>query len=237
MFLHAVSKRASKNLSPCQLYNNTKRDSKRLPCAAPQEIRDNEHNSKKTMQVKVKAILRKTTLCALALMLFGTSQTAMAQRVALKTNALYWATATPNLGLEFRLNRHLTLGVEGAVNKLKVNSIDTRAEMAAAEMRYWFSARPQARHFVGLLGTAGNYNVLLKDTRHNGDAMGFGLTYGYSFVLSRHWSLEATVGAGAMRRREKRYDDATEPAPEAPNYDKWNFAPLKAGISFVYLIK
>ena len=32
------------------------------------------------MQVKVKAILRKTTLCALALMLFGTSQTAMAQR-------------------------------------------------------------------------------------------------------------------------------------------------------------
>ena len=61
------------------------------------------------MQVKVKAILRKTTLCALSLMLFGTSQTAMAQRVALKTNVLYWATATPNLGLEFRLNRHSPL--------------------------------------------------------------------------------------------------------------------------------
>ena len=171
-------------------------------------------------------------------MLFGTSQTAMAQRVALKTNVLYWATATPNLGLEFRLNRHLTLGVEGAVNKLKINSIDTRAEMAAAEMRYWFSARPQARHFVGLLGTAGNYNVLLKDTRHNGDAMGFGLTYGYSFVLSRHWSIETTLGVGLVYRQEKfSRNDAQRATLDKPNVETVNFAPIKAGVNFVYIIK
>ena len=188
------------------------------------------------MQVKVKAILRKTTLCALSLMLFGTSQTAMAQRVALKTNVLYWATATPNLGLEFRLNRHLTLGVEGAVNKLKINSIDTRAEMAAAEMRYWFSARPQAGHFIGLAGIGANYDITKDQACHKGDAFGAGLTYGYSFVLSRHWSLEATIGAGQVYRHEKSYAKGSA-EPEQVNVKKWQWAPIKVGATFVYIIK
>lgn len=35
-----------------------------------------------------------------------------AQRVAVKTNALYWAASTPNLGAEFRVNRHVTFNFE-----------------------------------------------------------------------------------------------------------------------------
>ena len=40
--------------------------------------------------------------------LAGYCNTASAQRIALKTNALYWATASPNIGLELRINRHIT---------------------------------------------------------------------------------------------------------------------------------
>lgn len=36
--------------------------------------------------------------------------------VGLKTNALYWATVTPNLGLEFRLAKHWSLDVEAGLN-------------------------------------------------------------------------------------------------------------------------
>ena len=35
-----------------------------------------------------------------ALFVLATSATMLSQNVALKTNALYWATTTPNLGIE-----------------------------------------------------------------------------------------------------------------------------------------
>ena len=64
-----------------------------------------------------------------------------------------------------------------------------------------------------------------------------GLTYGYSFVLGRRWSLEATIGAGAVRVNEKKFADAAEQEPEHANNTKWAWAPLKAGVTFVYLLK
>ena len=36
--------------------------------------------------------------------------------VSIKTNALYWGTVTPNLGLEFRLVRHWSLDLETGLN-------------------------------------------------------------------------------------------------------------------------
>ncbi len=174
---------------------------------------------------------------ALAAMFLCGGLHATAQRVALKTNTLYWATASPNLGLELRVNRHITFNMEGTFNRLKAGKYDTRGEMFTPELRYWLSARPQAGHFFGLMALGANYNLLLNGHRYNGDAFGGGLTYGYSFVLGRHWSLEATVGGGALYRREKNYKEATEVAPEEPNHKKWQLAPLKAGVSFVYIIK
>lgn len=175
-----------------------------------------------------------TTLLAMSLAAIGT--TAHAQRIGLKTNVLYWATATPNFGLEFRLNRHITLNLDAAYNRLKVSDLNSRGEMGNVEMRYWFSARPQAGHFMGIIGTAANYNILLNDTRHTGDAFGGGLTYGYA-VLGKRWSLETSIGAGTLHLREKRYDETKETAPETPNRRQWVFAPLKAGVTLVYIIK
>ena len=169
-----------------------------------------------------------------SLLLSCYSPQAAAQRVSLKTNALYWATASPNLGLEFRLNRHLTLDLEGAANRLTIGDNYSRIFHFSPEMRYWFSARPQAGHFVGLTGVAYNCKVCLSHKWHNGDAFGAGVTYGYSFVLSRHWSMETTLGLGLAHIREKKYDDVP---PSAPNNSKWTLAPLKAGVTFVYILK
>ena len=160
-----------------------------------------------------------------------------AQRIGLKTNALYWAAASPNIGAEFRLNRHVTLNMEGVANRLKVGSkVDTRLWSFSPEVRYWFSARPQAGHFLGLMGTTSTYNLMLGDTRHNGDAIGGGLTYGYSFVLGRRWSLEATLGGGMVKIREKK-TAKNAPEPGKANNIKWMAAPLKAGVTFVYIIR
>ena len=99
------------------------------------------------------------------------SLSAHAQRISVKTNALYWAVATPNIGAEFRLNRHFTLGIEGLANKLKVGSkLNSRVVAVTPEVRYWFSIRPQAGHFVGLMGMGTDYDVTLKNKVYKGTA-------------------------------------------------------------------
>lgn len=160
---------------------------------------------------------------------------ANAQRVSVKTNALYWAVCAPNAGLEFRINRHTTLNLEAAFQRFDHGKYDTRALVFTPEARYWFSARPQAGHFVGVTALAANYDITVGSRRHNGDAFGGGVTYGYSFVLGRHWSLETTVDVGALYRHEKDSRNGNEPSQ--PNVSKVNFAPLKAGVTFVYIIR
>lgn len=172
------------------------------------------------------------TVCALA----GITLTAAAQRIGLKTNALYWAAASPNVGVELRLNRHVTLNLEGAFNYFDFSSVASHAIAFTPEARYWLSARPLAGHFVGLMGLAASYKTDWKDTRHQGEAGGIGATYGYAFVLSSRWSIEATAGVGALRVREKRFD-TTGPAPDRPNNRKWIAAPLKAGITITYILR
>ena len=170
------------------------------------------------------------------LLLIGSMATATAQRISLKTNALYWMAESPNLGVEFRMNRHVTLNVEGIVSRLGISDIHVKGEAFTPELRYWLSARPQAGHFIGLMGVATHYNLRHQDCRHNGDALGGGLTYGYSFVLSKRWSLEATIGAGMAHCHEMSWNKE-EPQPNSANVKEWKPIPVKAGISFVYLLR
>ncbi len=179
-------------------------------------------------------LLRARTL-ALALCAF-VAFTSTAQRLALKSNALYLATGTLNLGIEARLSRHFTLNLEAAANPLK--SGDTKLHLVGfmPEARYWFSGRPQARHFVGLMALGAGYDISNDGKNHKGDIFGFGPTYGYSFVLGRRWSLEATVGAGLVRYRDKKWNTG-ESQPARPNDKKTALAPLKLGLTFVYILK
>lgn len=175
------------------------------------------------------------TLAILSASLLAPMQT-KAQRVAVKTNALYWAASTPNLGAEFRVNRHVTFNFEAAYNRIKVFNIDTRGAMITPEVRYWFSARPQTGHFVGIAGIGCHYNYVRGGNRHKGDLYGGGVTYGYSFVLSRRWSLETTLGVGMARVQEMSWDK-DEYEPGEANVKGWRPIPIKAGVTFVCLIK
>ena len=65
-------------------------------------------------------------LAACFLLVFATSIHAQEQgtktylpKFAIKTNALYWATSTPNLGFEVALAKKLTLDVSGNYNPWK----------------------------------------------------------------------------------------------------------------------
>ena len=57
-------------------------------------------------------------------------------------------------------------------------------------------------------------------------------------MLSRHWSIETTLGVGLVYRQEKfSRSDAQRATLDKPNVETVNFAPIKAGVNFVYIIK
>jgi hypothetical protein len=161
-------------------------------------------------------------------------QAALAQRIALKTNSLYWATLSPNIDAELRLSGHYTLDLGMAGNFTTRDNRQLKFVQASPELRYWFS-RPMARHFVGLTAFAANYSFKLNEHNYNGDAFAAGLTYGFDWVISRRWNIEATLGAGLVKYRCFDYPvDGVKPL--SPNRDKTVFAPVKAGISVSYLL-
>lgn len=135
---------------------------------------------------------------------------ANAQNVALKSNLLYDAALSPNLGVEIGLAPRWTLDLSGNFNLWTVgNGHKWRHWLAQPEVRYWFCQR-FAGHFLGLHALGGEYNVgkldlpkflntdfrKLKDRRYEGWGVGAGVAYGYAWPLSRHWNIEAELGVG-----------------------------------------
>lgn len=159
-----------------------------------------------------------------------------AQKLALKTNLVQWATISPNLGAEFVLNNHLSLDISASFNVWDpYSSLDLKHALLQPELRYWFG-RPMSRHFLGITTFYSSYDILQNHKYHYGDAAAAGMTYGYDVVINKHWNFEASVGIGALYYRQFKYND-TETRPQQINDSGWALVPIKLAISFVYILR
>lgn len=119
-----------------------------------------------------------------------------AQNVAVKTNALYWATTTPNASIEIGLSNKFTTDWQVAYNPWTFkDDKKMRFWLVQPELRYWFCERFEG-HFIGVHLHGAQYYGGFKNKRYDGYLAGGGLTYGYDWILSPHWNLEALIGAG-----------------------------------------
>lgn len=172
--------------------------------------------------------------------------TANAQKVALKTNLLYDATTTPNMGAELAMGKKSTLQLFYGLNPWKFASDRTkqlRHWLLMPEYRYWTCQKFNG-HFFGIHALGGQYNVggidlpnpVFKDLdekRYEGWYAGGGLTYGYQWLLSRHWNLEASVGVGYIRFHYKEFP-CTECGALIQENNKNYFGPTKLALSLMY---
>lgn len=158
-----------------------------------------------------------------------------AQRVAVKTNTLGWLAASPNIEAEFSLSRHFTLNMGLMANPLSTSKFKTNFVHFQPEVRYWLN-RPMVSHFVGATAFINDYNMMFDDVYRKGNALAAGLTYGYAWTLGEHWNIEATAGVGVLRYRQFKYDKGTS-KPDEVNDRKTTVAPVKLGISLVYIIR
>lgn len=162
---------------------------------------------------------------------------------AIKTNLLYDATSSINLGVEAKLSRKLTL--DFPVNYNPWTFSDNRKLkhlLVQPELRYWL-CEPFYGHFLGLHAHYAYYNVghlpfggRLTDYRYEGWLAGAGGSYGYQWFLSNRWSIEATMGVGYAYLRYNKYECRACGDHLAKNH-KHYFGVTKVGVSLIYIIK
>lgn len=167
-----------------------------------------------------------------------------AQTVAVKSNILYDATATVNLGAEVAFNKHWSLDVSGNYNGWDIVSDKSwKHWMVQPEARYWLHEKFNG-HYFGVHGIYIDYDidnsnfisVMKKKFSYDGNGYGGGISYGYQLYLSPHWNIEFSAGVGFVHFE---YDKSAYPADEEPAYKYRNnyFGPTKLGVSIVYIIK
>lgn len=168
---------------------------------------------------------------------------AYAQKVAVKSNLLYDATSTINLGVEAGLSKKLTLDVSGNYNPWKFkDNAKIKHWLVQPELRYWLCERFNG-HFFGLHAHYAEYNVGgikfisgLKHNRYEGNLYGAGLSYGYQWLLSNRWSIEAVLGIGWAHLDYGKYPCETC-GKKIKDETKDYFGVTKAAVSIIYFIK
>lgn len=175
--------------------------------------------------------------------------TAQAQDFAVKTNLLYDATATVNVGAEVGLAPRWTFDLSGNYNAWSISERKLKHWMVQPEFRYWFCERFQD-HFIAVHALGGQYNVgfipndlnvfgkdlsVLSDHRFQGSFAGAGIAYGYAWALTEHLNLEFELGVGYVYTRYDEFECfgcGKKIAEDVPvNY----VGPTKAAIGLVYV--
>ena len=167
----------------------------------------------------------------------------LCQQTALKTNIVFWATTTPNIGVEVGLGRKLTVDIRGAYNAWKFpNDMKLNLSLVQPEVRYWLCRKFEG-HFVGLHGHYGHFNIGqipfipgLKEYVLRGGLYGGGVTYGYHWALGERWGMEVEAGAGYAYME---YDKlrCAECAEREGSYTRSYIGPTKLGFSIIYFLR
>lgn len=172
-----------------------------------------------------------------------------AQKVALKTNLIYDALLTPDLGLEVKTAPKWTVELTGNLNAWIVNDRRWKQWNVQPEARYWF-CQAFSGHFLAVHALGGQYNFgnlpfnfkflgtdfsQLRDSRLQGWMAGAGAAYGYSWILDKHWNLEAELGIGWVYTRYDTYPCGVCGTKIASDISHNYFGPTKLALNLIYV--
>ena len=172
--------------------------------------------------------------------------------MALKTNLLYDAAFTPNIGIEFYLGRRWSIGANWMYAWWKNDSKHQfwRIYGGDLELRRYIGRRskekPLTGHHIGFYGQIATYDFSFGERGYMGGepggnifdkpSYGGGISYGYSAPIARRLNLDFTIGVGYLGGEYKEYlpiDDCY--VWQSTKQRHW-IGPTKAEISLVWLI-
>lgn len=164
----------------------------------------------------------------------------------LKTNLLYWTTATPNLGLEAKLSERWSADLSLGYNPFTFKDNKKWRHVAVQpEFRRWLK-QPYAGHFLGFHLLYSHFNAGgiklplgifpdLKDHRQQGDLGAVGVVYGYDWPLkSCRWNVETVIGLGYGLAHYTQFSCPEHCATQISTRTKSFFMPTKLAVNVSY---
>lgn len=132
--------------------------------------------------------------------------TLSAQHVQLKTNLLYDATTTINIGTEFTLGKQWSIDFSGNYNGWKLGKRKWKHWMLQPEARHWLRGTLNG-HYLGMHLHGGQLNLghlpfgghAIEEHYRQGWFYGAGFSYGYQWRIGGNWKMEAGLGLGYVR--------------------------------------
>jgi len=159
---------------------------------------------------------------------------AKAHSLSLRANLLRWGTLTPDLGVEWRLNHHVGILVNGSYTSWTWNSNDRRYALweIAPEARYYIGK--EKRGYIGAIYKAGSFNYKLSEIGKQGNLMGGGLTGGYQLKLNKALTLDFSLALGCLHADYDKYividGIRVRQGKETKNW----WGPISAGVTLVW---
>ena len=117
-------------------------------------------------------------------------------KLTLRANLLRWATLTPDLGVEWRINRNVGILVNGSRTSWSRDNKNRRYALwrVSPEVRYYIGK--EKRGYLGAMYHVGEFNYKPGDTGKQGDFRGGGITGGWQLPLNRALSLDFHAALG-----------------------------------------
>lgn len=176
---------------------------------------------------------------------------ASAQKVGVSTNALYWATTSPNIALELRTGAQTSFSLSVGYNPFKLPNRMSADGIAVnpkimhwcvgSEWRYW-TCRTFERLYFDIHALGGQYNIggirwltPLDGSRYQGWGAGGGIGIGYQWALGKRWGLNLALGVGYVYLHYDQYNCGAC-GKKIGTFDRHYFGPTQASVSFVFYI-
>ena len=175
------------------------------------------------------------------------------QNIAIKSNLLYDLTTTLNMGGEVRCDDTHTISLSLNYNPWNFGGNKKMKHfLLQPEYRKWFNEvftgsfigfqlHYALFNFGGMLPWGFNNGKMLgienrqiAHNRYQGNLAGFGISYGYQWILAKHWNLEGNIGVGYARVKYEQFECKTCGEKVSEGHKNY-LGPTKAAISLIYL--
>lgn len=154
--------------------------------------------------------------------------------LSLRANLLRWATLTPDLGIEWRINPSWSIQVNGSWTSWSWNDKDRRYALweVSPEVRCYIGK--EKRGYIGAMFKTGGFNYKLSTVGKQGDLMGGGITGGYQLRLNKVLALDFNIGLGCLNADYDRYEVIDGVRVRRGTESKNWWGPVSAGVTLVW---
>ena len=155
----------------------------------------------------------------------------------LRANLLRWATLTPDFGVEWRINRHWSVLLNGSWTSWSWDNKNRRYALWNISPAIHYYIGKEKRGYAGVLFQTGEFNYKFSETGKQGDYYGGGITGGYRLPIGKRWMMDFSLGAGYTRAEYDKYVMIDNVRVKRGKKNKNYWGVNHAGITLVWQLK